>query len=81
LWQNFTISLIKPSPLEGTPHDILYTEGSPWKNESCRRLVRGRRKFRDNETWTAGHFVFTTLIERHHVGATPPELYARAYCW
>ena len=42
--------LIKPSPLEGTPHDILYTEGSLWKDESGRRLVRGRREFRYNET-------------------------------
>ena len=53
----------------------VYTEGSLWKNESGRELVR---KFQDNETWAAGCFelhactIFTS-IERHHVGALKEE--------
>jgi len=55
----------------------VYTEGSLWKNESGRELVR---KFQDNKTWAAGRFELHahtfTSIERHHVGATPPWLYS-----
>jgi len=56
----------------------IYTEGSLWKNESGRQLVR---KFWDNEAWAAGCFELDacttfTSIAHHHVGATPPRLYS-----
>ena len=53
----------------------VYTEGSLWKNESGRQLVRN---FQDSETWAAGHFELHacttfTSIERHHgVPHSPP---------
>ena len=64
----------------------VYTEGSLWNNkyESGRQLVRSRRKFQDNETCAADRFELRacttfTSIERHHVGATPPDGIAHAY--
>ena len=42
--------MIKPRPLEGTPHDVCLPEASFRKSESGRWLARSRRKFRGDET-------------------------------
>ena len=51
----------------------VYTEGSLWKNECGRQLVR---KFQDNETWAAGRFELHARIYYMHI---PP--YCIAHVW
>ena len=56
----------------------VYTEGSLWKNESGRWLVRSQRKFLDNETRAAGLFELhactgTTMS----IATCPPTLIVR----
>jgi len=45
----------------------VYTEGSLWKNESGRQLVRNQRKFQDNKTRTAGCFELTACMYYVHI--------------